>query len=333
MNNPYVKTLEPVWKDTKYVRINEEKLRQLIEVMKQKKARGQLAIPVWDIPNVQPPMDCSLKEWIDFVCWTNVINFAFTNFEPPHNKFTIEYPEGMQWRGAYAMAASFIRAQKEGISVFDPWHMAEIPFTGVIHIFHSIDADHRIPMIIERHDILREVGKVLIEKYEGSWLNLFETADWHAFNKGKGIVEQLIANFPSFRDERIYKDYRLEFHKRAQLLVMMYHGRAFNSGRGFPLIDDIGDIGPICDYELPKVLESPDNGVLEYSPQMKSLIENHYVFSRGEPIETENRLTTAYVMKIICDEAGINMAQADYYVWELGRKLKAPHILVPTTDY
>ena len=62
MNNPYVKTLEPVWLDTDYVRVNEEKLRELIRGIKQKKDNGELGIPAWDIPNVQPPLDCKLTE-------------------------------------------------------------------------------------------------------------------------------------------------------------------------------------------------------------------------------------------------------------------------------
>lgn len=47
----------------------------------------------------------------------------------------------------------------------------------------------------------------------------------------------------------------------------------------------------------------------------------------------EGRLATSYVMKRICDGVKCNMAQADYYIWSLGRKSKEPHMLVPTTDY
>ena len=331
MNNPYVKSLEPVWRNLDNVSINEEKLQEIIKDMKLKKA--SLLIPAWGTPNVQPPLDCKPALWIDYICWVNTINFAFTNFEEPWNKFSVEYPRGVIWNGAFALGASFMRAQKEDIPIFEADYLRKISLKDVKHIFRPIDNEHQIPMIRERWKIFHEVGKVLLKKYNGSWIQLFLDGNWLAFNEGKGIVERLVADFPSFRDERLYRGHRLVFNKRAQLLVMMYHGRAVNSGGRMPLIKDIEDIGPICDYELPKVLEFPNVGVLEYSPQTKALIEKHHIFRPGEPMETENRLPTAYALKRICDEVGVNMAQADYYIWEMGRKSKAPHILVPTTAY
>lgn len=334
MNNPYVKTLEPVWRDTKDVTINEEKLQKLIQDMKQK--TENLIIPAWDAPDAQPPMNCKSAEWIDFVCWTNTINFAFTNFKPPYEKFAIEYPVGTIWKGAYAMTASFMRAQKEGLPVFDAKHMSRITLKEVRHIFRPIDKSHQIPMIRERWEIFHEIGEVLFEKYNGSWIKLFLDGNWRAFNGGEGIVERLVADFPSFRDARLYQDRNgvlrhLWFNKRAQLLVMEYHGRAVNSGARMPEIKDIVDIGPIADYEVPKVFHFL--GILQYSQKLGVAIQNHETILCGCPWEVENRLAMSYVMQKICDEVGINMAQADYYIWEMGRKSKEPHILVQTKDY
>jgi len=330
MNNPYVKTLEPVWHYTKDVWVNEEKLQELIKDMKQKKKRGELAIPAWNISGVHPPMDCDLSFWINYVCWINTVNFAFTNFKRPWNKFTVEYPIGVFWRGSLAMQACFMRALQEGIPITDAEYMSKISLKDVKYIFRSIDDQHQTPMLKERWQIFREAGQVLL-RCVGGWLDLFVRGDFYAFNRGKGIVELLVADFPSFRDVRHYRGRCLEFHKRAQLLVMMYHGRAVNSGSSFPLIKDIEDIGPIADYEVPKALRFL--GVLEYSARLKDAIKNHKAFMPNDPEETENRLAMSYVMKKICDEAGVNMAQADFYVWQIGRSSGIPHILVPTVDY
>lgn len=334
MNNPYVRTLGPVWKETKDVTVNEEKLQKLIQEMKQKKA--SFLIPAWDTPNVQPPLNCKPAEWIDYVCWINTVNFAFTNFRYPYEKFRIEHPEGAQWSGTFAMGASFMRAVEDGIPIFDAKYMSRVTLRGVRHIFRPINKNHRIPMIKERWRIFREVGNILLEKYNGSWIKLFIDGKWLAFNNGNGIVERLVADFPFFRDARLWQDHcgnlrHVWFNKRAQLLVMMYHGRAVNSGGGMPVIRDIADIGPIADYDVPKALRFL--GVLEYSPAMERAIQNHEIIMHSHPWEVENRLAMSYVMERICDKAGINMAQADYYIWEIGRKSKDPHILVPTTDY
>lgn len=327
MNNPYIKTLEPVWLDTDNIQVNKGKLRELIADMKIKKANKELVFPAWDIPNVQPPMDCSLKEWIGFVCTVNAVNFAFTNFHPPYNKFTIEYPAGTLQEGAFALEASFMRAHKNKIRIFDAAMLRKVSASSIDEIFYPIDDPYSIPLLWERLMIFHEVGEVLLEKFNGSWLNLFEEGNWRAL----GIVDQLVRNFRSFDDCRRYKGQLLEFHKRAQLLVMEYYGRAFNSGGRFPLIKDIEDIGPICGYELPKALEC--FGILEYSPEMEVLIESHHIFDPGDMMEIENRLATAYVMKKLCDEVGISMAQADYYIWDMAHRILSPHMLVRTTDY
>lgn len=326
MNNPYVKTLEPVWKKLEHVFINEKKLQELIEKMK----KEELKTPAWAVPNVHPPIDCKTAEWIDFVCWINTINFAFTNFYPPYPKFTIEYPQGTFWSGAFALQASFIRAQREGIPVFDANFMANITQNQMEYIFRPVPGCS-LPMLRERREILQEIGRVLIERFDKSFVNLFVEANWRAFNDNRGIVELLIRFFPSFRDNRVYKGYFLEFNKRAQLLVMMYHGRAVNSEGRMPLIRDIKDIGPIADYDVPKALRLL--GVLEYSSEMERAIQSYEIIQPGDPREIENRLATCYVMKRICDEVGITMDKADAYVWFLGKESDQPHIMVPTTDY
>ncbi|MDD3399821.1 MAG: queuosine salvage family protein [Candidatus Paceibacterota bacterium] len=327
MNDPYIKSMENVWKGTEHVRVNEGKLLELAGRMKE----SEMEVPAWDVIPVQPERNCSLSHWLNFICWINTINFAFSNFEPPFNKFAVEYPEGSFWSGAFAMEACFSRAYREGTPVFDAKYMRKISKKDVERIFRPTDKDHQIPMLWERWRIFHEIGEVLLDRYGGLWQNLFEEARWRAFRNGKGAVEQLVEFFPSFQDYRYYKSSLLCFHKRAKLLVMMYYGRAVNSEGRFPLIEDIDDIGPIADYEVPKALKFL--GVLEYSPEFEAMLNDRYVFSENDDQEVESRLAMSYAMKRLCEEAGVNMAQADYYIWNMGRKSKDPHILVPTTDY
>lgn len=324
--NRYTRTLENVWSKTSHVRVNHEKLRQLIEKVKGK----ELPIPAWDFYPVQPKANCGLEEWVNFVCWVNTVNFAFTNFEPPFAKFTVEYPAWINWSGAFAMQACFMRALKEGEPIFDADYMKDISLVDAAHLFRAIDEDHQIPMLAERQMIFHQVAEILLKRYEGNWLNLFHLAGWRAFG-GFGVVDQLTAAFFSFQDLRRYKKHGLMFQKRAQLLAMMYQGRAVNSEGRFPLLKDADDIGPIADYEVPKALKFL--GVLEYSPLLEEIIREHYVFLAGHPYEVENRLAMSYAMAGLCEGAGINMAQADFHIWNLGRQSQEPHILVLTTDY
>lgn len=337
MNNPYLRTLRPVWRNLDYVSINEEKLWELIIQMREKEERGELKAPTWDHPYSHPPSNCPPALVIDYICWVNTVNFAFTNFESPYNKFTIEYPEGTFQVGSSALGASFMRACNEEIlPIFDTEFMSRISFKDVERIFQPVDSAHQIPMLQERQRILRQVGRILLERYNGSWINLFTYSmfiysGFRAFNAGgRGIVEQLVNNFPSFSDVRKYKGRLLKFHKRAQLLAMMYHSRAVNSGN-MPGLQDVKDIGPIADYELPRALRFL--GVLEYAPEMEMAIQKHEIIKAGHPWEIENRLAMSYVMKKICEGVGVAMDKADFYIWRLGRACPNPHMLVLTTDY
>lgn len=326
MENQYLQSLKPVWRDLDHISVDELRLQELIRKM----AGEELKTPAWAIEYVHPPLNCDPQLLVAFFSWICTVNFAFTNFRYPFNKFVIEYPRGTEWDGSFALEAAFMRAYNEGIPVFSSEYMSEISLKDVKYIFRSIDNDHQIPLLQARWYIFQEVGRVLLEKYNGSWLDLFEAGGWRAFNNGKGIVERLVADFSSFRDTRYYKGHILEFHKRAQLLVMMYHGRAANSNN-LPVIKDIQDIGPIADYDVPKALASL--GVLKYDPKLESAIRSHQIILTVDPFEIENRLAMSYVMAKICDELGINMAQADAYIWFKGKESKEPHILVPTTDY
>ena len=63
---------------------------------------------------------------------------------------------------------------------------------------------------------------VLTKKYDGQFSNFLKLSS-KAFNNGKGLVERLVVDFPSFKDLRIYEPTNTEvkFYKRAQLLYLL----------------------------------------------------------------------------------------------------------------
>lgn len=329
MKNPYTETLKPLWRnqDRIHIFVGEERLREVADQLK----KERLEIPPWAVPNVHPPMDCGLEDWVNYICWINTVNFAFTNFEPPYNKFSVEYPRGTIWNGAFALGASFMRARAGGFPIFDAKRMSQISFEEALHLFRPIDENHKMPMILERFGILQEVGMILLEKYNGSWLNLFEKADWLAFNNGKGIIDRLIFDFPSFYDARVFGGKKLHFQKRAQLLAMMYQDRALHFGGKFPLIKDAENLGPPCDYELPKALEFL--GVLRYSDELKIKIKNRVITPENSREEIEIRVATWYAMEKLCEMLGTWIGPVDFKIWNMGRQSKEPHHLTSTIAY
>jgi Potential Queuosine, Q, salvage protein family len=81
-------------------------------------------------------------------------------------------------------------------------------------IFISSTGDS-IPLLQERWRILQECGKILNEKFDGKFYNCVKQSE----NSAKKLLDLIVSNFPSFRDEGIIEGKKVSFHKRAQILV------------------------------------------------------------------------------------------------------------------
>lgn len=63
-------------------------------------------------------------------------------------------------------------------------------------IFRS-DTAVPMPLMEERHRILNETGKILLEKFGGSFLNCVQKSGRSA----QKLMQLIVENFPSYRDE------------------------------------------------------------------------------------------------------------------------------------
>lgn len=115
-------------------------------------------------------------------------------------------------------------------------------------LFRSDDGKTQVPLLEEREKCLKEVGKILIEKYDGEFGNVVKKANQSATNLLKIIVD----DFPCFRDEAVFHDQRVSIYKRAQILVGDVY--ACYRGEGFGYFKDINEtITMFADYRVPQV--------------------------------------------------------------------------------
>jgi hypothetical protein len=70
-------------------------------------------------------------------------------------------------------------------------------------------------LLEERLECLREAGRVLDEKYDGSFINCIYDANQSA----AALVNLLADDFACFRDEASFDGRKVRFYKRAQILV------------------------------------------------------------------------------------------------------------------
>ncbi|NIO44498.1 MAG: hypothetical protein GTN36_03000, partial [Candidatus Aenigmarchaeota archaeon] len=191
-----------------------------------------------------------------------------------------------------------------------------------------------IPFFKKRIKILNEVGEVLKQKYDGQFSNFLKKSN-KAFDNGRGLIEKLAIDFPSFNDIRIYKPTNtiVKFYKKAQLMLAILH---HNSDSGFRL-EDIGELTVFADYKLPQALR--DLGILEYTRELADKIDNFVMIPEGSDEEVEMRAHTIHASDLLCKEVNkhredkITPSHIDEYLWLEGKKSKKPRHFTETIFY
>jgi hypothetical protein len=322
--NPFWDSLRPIWDDPTCVWVSKSNVVRVARSL----AAEEFPVPSWREP-VFPEDD---QEFFDFIAVGNCINFAFTNFATGKS-FTTEY-QGSAWRGAFGMWACLRRAVENGSPITSGEFLAALTLADCQELFAG---DPPMPMLDERCAILKEVGDVLCSDYEGRFRNVLTSSRGKAFGT-RGLVIQLLDRFPSFKDEsrHINTGTILQFEKRAQLLAMMYQGRALASKVLKPLSDS-SSLGPIADYSVPRALHA--QGILEYSPELQQQISSRSVLPKDGVAEQEIRAQATGAQIMLLNEINglrrdiLTSLELDYKLWMLGRRVEAPHHLTKTTAY
>lgn len=81
-----------------------------------------------------------------------------------------------------------------GIPLTDPNFYATITMDKLAHVFRS-DSDYDIPLLEERLQVIHEAGKVLLQKYDGSFENVIKQCDKSA----QSLLKLVTQDFPSYR--------------------------------------------------------------------------------------------------------------------------------------
>jgi hypothetical protein len=303
-----------------------------IEEVARDLSEEELTIPTWESP-VCLDSSHSPEEVIDYFSLINTINFAFTDFETKQ-KFTTNYL-GENWRGSTGMEACLKRAHDEGRPILEGEFLKSIEESEMREIFSG---NMTIPLFEERLAIFREVGNVLCDKYRGHFHNLVAQSGGRLFGGGRGMIDRLVQDFPSFNDSVDYLGQRVNFYKRAQLTAGMLHGRFQNTP--YFNMEDIDQLTIFADYVLPKGLR--DMGVLEYCPPLAKQVDSQRIIPEGSKEELEIRAATIHaadrIMKTINQirngQNKVNAIHLDARLWFESRDPKGtPHHLTPTIAY
>ncbi len=287
----------------------------------EKWAQDGVKVPDWDHTyHYSGPPELTAN----YIMVLDTLNFSFWG-EP---RWKIEF-NGNTLSGYWAFAASLTRAVQEGIPVLDPKYLASISYENAGYIFRG-QAD--IPMRSERCGIIRGVAKAVEQKYGGQFSNVIGAAEGSALR----LVDLVTNDLPFFSDVATYKDHKVSFYKRAQILVADLWGEF--DGVGLGAFSDMDQLTCFADYKVPQVLR--ELGILQYAEPLAAKIDSLQEIKPGSQEEVEIRACTIWAvegLKKTLKEGGIDLPsfQIDWRLWDMGQRmpLSKPHHRTRTIFY
>jgi hypothetical protein len=251
------------------------------------------------------------EETLRWIFTLDVLNHCFWP-DPGQPVWTVPY-RGKTYSGYWGLAASLKRAMESGFPITDPQYLSRISAKDLTRIFAG---EGMIPLFNERLYNLREAGSIILSSWGGDITSLFDAASGSAMH----LVSQIVASFPSFRDESLYHGQRVYFWKRAQILASdVYH--AFN-GNKWGDFHDVSGLTAFADYKLPQVLR--ELGIISYHPRLAARIDALAYLQAGSAEEVEIRAATVWAVeriKIAFQTLGraVSSADIDNWLWQLGQ--------------
>jgi len=239
----------------------------------------------------------------------DVVNFCFWA-EKNKEKWQVEWQGKVVNGGWYALKMCFERALTDKIPILDAKYLASITKRDAEKFFQSSN-NTSIPLINERLKNLVEAGKILLEKYQGLFINALEEAGYDAIK----LVQLIYDNFPSFRDVVTFKNNELFFLKRAQIVASDI---SYLCGKK---LQNVEKLTAFADYKLPQVLRMFE--VMEYTQRLADKIDKMTLIPAGSQEEIEIRATTIWVVELIRQHLKkYTASQIDNALWLMSQTIQ-----------
>lgn len=290
----------------------------------------------WAADGLQPPVWSARYHWDDtthrkanWLLALDAVNFSFWSQEADL-RWEVEI-DGEVLDGYWALAACLTRAVAEKRRVWDAKYLAQMHPGDVTHIFRGAKVSNMPPMLFDRLNNLREVGRVLDAKYRGQFMHAIRVAGGSAAR----LVALVGADFASFNDVATYNGRPVRFYKRAQLLVSDLWGAY--GGKGHGAFNDLEVLTAFADYKLPQLLRH--HGVLAYAPALSATVDAREVIPQGSPQEVEIRAATVQACELLRDllvARGLPFRafEVDWALWQQSQGMKlAPYHLTRSIYY
>ncbi|GIY01518.1 queuosine salvage protein [Caerostris extrusa] len=304
----------------KHVTMCHEGIEKATDLILECIQKETFSLSSWWKENELIPQDPTLTSTLDWIFLLDTLNFSFWADKGKAYKVTFE---GKTHTGYWSLCAAVKRAIKEGYNIISPVYYSTISLVTLAHIFRS-DTGTEIPLFKERHKILIETGKCLIEKFNCT----FSTCVTMAKNSAQNLLKIVYENFPSYRDEATIDGHIVSFYKRAQILVADIW--LCCEGKNWGAFEDIDSLTIFADYRIPQALVYL--GAMKYSEELQIKLEKGELLENGSRYEVEIRGCTIQVCELIYQlikakqkegkvlkSLNINLILIDNFLWEYRR--------------
>jgi hypothetical protein len=246
----------------------------------------------------------------NWVLLLDALNFCFWG-EPKGPRWRVEW-RGQTLDGYAALAAALSRALDEGHPLWDAAYLARQDDRTLADILRPAANCPMIPLFTERLESAREVGRVLLERYDGQFARTIERCDGSAVE----LALLLAREFPSFNDVAAWQGEPVRFFKRAQICVADLREAFADTGWG--AFTDLDRLTAFADYKLPQLLRRL--GALTYAPELAEQVDASVPLLAGSAMEVEIRAATVWAVELLrCELAERGTSQTssaiDYRLW------------------
>jgi len=299
-----LKTAQNVAEKSRQVRIE----KQALVRFSQKLVEDRIEVPPW---NCLYHFCGRSEEMVSYILVLDSLNFCFWP-ESGEDTWEIEY-ESRGVSGYYALAPSLKEAIESDVPITKADYLAKLSLHKLKEILRG---QGELQLLEQRHKILNELGRVLLEEYGGEAHKLVGTAGNSAINLARLLAEKL----SSFQDVAQYLDHKVFFYKRAQILAADLYG-AFDGTRWGSFVD-IDKLTAFADYKLPQVLRHL--GILRYAQSLARKVDQKIFLEQGSPEEVEIRANTIWAVELIRKELegmgkGLRAVEIDWILWNMGQ--------------
>ena len=309
--------VDAVARGARHVRLSEDRLDVLAQALAS--TTQEVPVPFWRDPDGHPGVmpesnDASL---IQFVCVYMSCCFCIWRQGASGVEAWPCMVDGRDLWGAEALAACHMRAIAEGVNVLDPTVLRQLDVSDMERVFRDERTGETTLQLLEERALkYREIGTVLTERYNGSFVTLLERANGYLFRPdGQGLIQQLVRDFPCS-----YGDW--PFAKLPMVAVKTLWERRDALLPSTPEFDrltrfvDLERLEGAADYYIPFFLLR--HGVLDVSPDLlRSLTSRSYLEPESEP-ERELRAYTLVALRKLQQRTAIPMAALDSVCWATG---------------